>query len=166
MRYEIPVLSITSGQSPEQILEKIKNVQLYGLKNRGYPDGVLIQDIVRFTDKNGKYVWEGPSSIIDDCPKNLDDFFEEHGLVCRETVGKDYGLSTTDPNPSMSNTFGSPTCFQYRVFNDGREDLMFDGIPSGDTDAYNPDFSKTTKKITNSSLKKVVEVINPNSKLL
>jgi hypothetical protein len=156
--------------SEGQILEGIKDIRLYGIGDRGNPNDVFIKDIIRYTDKKGNVVYTGINELEDPAQAEyMDELFENHGTLCRETIGKLITLSTTKPNYQMHNSNGTSTEFQYRVYDNGREDLYFDAIPSGSTHLFfsqdDNDLSKM-KKVSNPSLRQVVGVINPDSKLL
>lgn len=147
-----------SALSDEQILEEIRNVELFGRGDisRGTPVNFESKDIVTYKNKEGKYLTSCVGNLND---STLNELFQEYGIVSREKTGKVYFLATSNSNYCMSDpTTGVSTSFQYRVFNDGNEDLFFDAIPFGNT-SFND-------KIKDTSLKKIVKSINPCSKLL
>jgi hypothetical protein len=155
----------TEPRSESDLLEKIKHVTLIGRgnSNRGQPSNVEFSDIHKYFDKNNNYISSGPDPI-EQYPEYMEELYQERGMIGKETMGTVYWISTTNPNTSMTDPVsGVTTSFQYKVMKDGQESLIFDAIPSGDT--WNIG-GEGIQKIENSSLRKIVEVINPNSRLL
>lgn len=150
---------------PDTILNRIKDTPITGSDHRGTPLKLEVRDIVKYTTKQGKCVYEGPKAL-EQHPEYLSELVNKNGILSKENIGKIYHLTTTHPNSNKSDPItGTSTSFQYRIFNDGTEDLYLDAIPFGHTPLFwNED--KTPTKINNSSLCRIVKEMNPQSKLI
>lgn len=148
----------------EQILEKIRSFPLVGTGYRGEPVSVERKDVNRFVAPNGRQLYCGPAQHVEDLLN------ERNQEFVKEPVGSIYFVETSKPNPSMVHDVTQvPTGFMYEVCNDGTESLYFDAVREGYAPAHGLSMGSIFKlqKITdNVGLAKVVEAINPESRLI
>lgn len=161
---EQTAIDLTHFSDADAVFEKIKTFPIVGTQYRGTPVSVEKKEVNRFVAPGGNELYCGPSLHVEDLLKYDDKEFT------KENLGSIYFIETSKPNESMVHPVTQvPTHFMYEVQKDGTESLYIDAARQGYAPAFGTSKDSIFKqeKITNNmSLTKVVQAINPQSRII
>ena len=143
-----------------ELFEKIKEISMHGRGGlyRGVPESVYKKNIVKYTDKDGHIIYTGPECRV---PESIT---KEYGTLSKDIEGVVYFINPTKGNINMTDPVtGVSTSFMYEIDMEGNESCMFDSVPIGNTPVNS---FWTGKKVDFSGLTKIIQEINPNSKII
>jgi len=144
----------------QEVFERIKGIDMFGRGGlyRGVPESVEKKELVKYTDKDGHIIHEGPDHGL---PENI---LKKYGTLSREVKGVIYFISPTKRNIAMTDPVtGVSTSFMYDIFQNGYESCIFDGVPMGNTPVNS---FWTGEKVKFSGIAKIIQKINPDSKII